>query len=499
MRRGNAEFEQSGEHTRKNPYLEYEGKPTILGPANDAINSGAIRWTTTGNAIVALPSGEQITVLQKNQIHQIEQTFDSLAKNLQPGTYYEEMFSAERQAYEEAVNDLNGKRNTKKLRYGEIIYYPHPNPDLLIWTAPKKLKHLALLSRNEFLLQDPEQSISFEEQRKIFNSLVIGFLGASVASNAFHRVADTLRQEGNNAANQKDLLALAGWMKIADGDKFDDAVRGRRRFGILDYDRNKAEVSAREVNESYPWLPVSVYKYGVDPYGNVNDFILGNEEIGEPPVNRLIEAIDDIEAKLRFIEVARDPSKLLNDTGNKHQDIKGVDLWRIADIGTACQITWLPYGNNPDLPLTIGATDRELRDSLNHALENPSIETWFDFGVKLEGPHLKQVPEFYDFIKERIRSPFASAVPQLGIASETAASLVALGIASTSLGWKWPNRYFIEPRKGLTVWEWVYPERGTYRRDTTDIREGLVKRELFDLDGGTLLSKYEASLPTLHT
>ncbi len=435
-----------------NPYLEYEGRPVILGNSADLISKGELKLVD-GGAVIVTVEGEEITITRKKQRDLVEQGFDGLSGNLATGSILENALNMEIAAYEEALSSHDGL-----LRYGDVVYYPQT--EVLVWFPPRSIRLAAQMSRNETLLQDPGMRISYLEQRKIFGDKVVGVIGASVGSAAAHRLRDTL---------------FPAWVKIADRDVFDEAVRNRRRFDLFGYGNNKAEVTATEIHVADPFLPISVYNYGID-VENVGDFIEGNQEIGEPRLDILVDAIDDIEMKLIVAMRAREAR---------------VDLWRVSDIGTARQVEFLPYSQYGNFPLSVSCGDGKLEASLQKAKKEPNRDNFFEYAFNLVGPYWKLVPEFREFIMGNVKSPFGTSIPQLAIASEAAASDLATGVASNMLGYDWPHRYFFEPRRGIIIREWFNVENGTILRKAFNASKGIGFEATIEVETDKVLDKKE--------
>lgn len=432
-----------------NPYLEYTGKPIILGPVQE-IDTEVLHWLRRGSAVLKLPSGESLKVPASHQQNCIESTLNALLGNLTPGSQYEETFNAFREGYEEALINSHGKPD--KLRFGELVYYPLEND--LVWFAPRDLKLLAWLARNEIQLKDPEQKISWEEQRRIFEAQVIGVVGGSVGSNIFKRVNDTLKPS---------------WLKIADPDSYDDANRNRSVFGHRELGVNKAEANARMLHQTDPWLPISVYSEGVHPE-NIRDFLLGNDKYKEPPATGIVDVCDDPVRKIEIGQQCR---------------ANGIPLWRLTDFGKTFQVEYFPYRDIPDFPLAIGVSDDELVRVKDNWRDDPANRSlFFDFAFALVGNHWRHDPEFAGFINQQNRTPFTKGIPQTSIASEAGASHVALHMASVMLGWEQPNRFYVDLRSGTQIAEYLEKHFNTWVlfRDTQNIKEGTMTHEVILVD-----------------
>lgn len=397
--------------------LRYEGKPIALGFAKEFCEH--ITWGEDGEARFVLPDGTSIAVPSELQKDHIPSVMNTLLGNLHPGSEFEPSVTREDENYKAAkIAQMGGK----PLTYGDLVYYPLDN--LLVWRAPEDLCRLAMLARTQDMLQDRGMKLNYEEIRRRFNDIVIGVIGASVASIAFHRLRDTL---------------FCKAMKIADFDVFDDAVRVRRRFGIKDYLQNKAIVTAREANEADHRLPIFVYPEGV-AFENITEFLHGDTNTGEPGVTDVVEAIDNPEEKTRVSLEAKKAGK---------------PVWRLSDLAGARQVEYLPFDTQPDFPIGITHTDEEVLTALDEAQTTPSHEAFFRFAEMFIGDFQRRVPEFAAFLDQQGKTPFNKGIPQLAIASEAAASQLALGLASVHLGWEWPNRYFVDERTGTIIRDWV--------------------------------------------
>ena len=438
------------ETEKVNPYLDYPNKPILLGDISEAKENRIIHWTRSGNAVINLPNGEKVNIHSENQLERIEPTINALLGNLTPGSQYEELFNTEKDRYEESLIKSGG--DIRKLNYGELVYYPQKND--LVWFAPRGLKMLAWLARNEIQLKDPDQKISWKEQREVLGKQVVGVVGGSVGKDILDRTRDVF---------------LNNWLKIADPDIFDDANRNRVRFGYRDSMQNKSEVAAMHIHETDPWLPISIYQEGIYPR-NINNFMLGNEKTGEPALTLAVEVCDDPDRKIDVGQVCK-----------KY----GIPLWRLTDFGKTFQVEYYPYDKITDFPLAIGVRDDRLFETREVWKNNPANrELFFDFAFALVGNHWKNDPEFADFIYQRNKTPFTKGIPQTAIASEGGASHTALHMASTLLGWKQPNRYFVDLRSGVQITEYQekYFDTWVLTRDTQRMSEGTMTHEVILVD-----------------
>lgn len=391
------------------PSLNYPGKPIILGPAKEIMASGLLTFSDRGVARMQI-GGRKIAVLKRDQVDNVCSAMNTLLRNLQPGSEFEALVNQENEVYEQAKEKKPRKGG---LEYGVVVY--HPFYKALYWEAPRDIHRLATLARVQDMIRDRGLRLSYAEIRRLFNQIVLGAAGASVASNGVHRDRDTVFGRAT---------------KVGDFDPFDYAVRSRRRFGIRDFQGNKAVVTAREINEADPWLPVYVYPDGLH-IDNYERFFNGDINTGEPKLTDFLEAIDHPERKVQLAKVARD---------------MGVRSWRVTDLAGAWLVEYLPHHIYKDFPLGITVEDKALFTALDNYLKQPSTENFFAFATAFIGDAQWQVPEFREFLLKRGTTPFVKGIPQLGIASEGAASQFAYSQAAVELGWEIPNRYFYDAR-----------------------------------------------------
>jgi hypothetical protein len=350
---------------------------------------------------------------KKNQFSRVKTAVDGLIEDLVPGSALsDEFFSEFLSDYEIAV-----LTNSDFPHIGELFYYPE-REDLVCY-APQRWHEIALLTRNSLLLRDEKQTISWEEQRKIFGRLVIGVVGASVGKNVFLAAANFL---------------LPKHMKIADLRNYKDTNSARTQLSYFEIGRNKAEVAASQLHANNPYLPISVYSTGLNE-GNRTDYICGNEKIGEPKIDYLIEETDDPDAKISGRIWARE---------------NRVPVIMVSDIGIGYQIDFRDFKNEPRASLAVGISDEELLGSQKKWHEDKANrELFFEFAFKLIGENWREIPEFADLVLKKVNVPFGGGIPQLGVAAFKGASDVATMIGMHELGYKMAERVFVDTRKVL--------------------------------------------------
>jgi hypothetical protein len=401
-----------------NPYQEYPGKPVSLGEVGRAIEEGIVEFSGDGKAMIYLSENEKVEVPTENQFSIISHTVDGLMEDLAPGSKLADRFTEEiLPAYYEALEN-----NPEKPQFGNIFYYPL-HKSLVIY-APAEWHKIALVARNSNLIRNLNQSIGWEEMRSIFEKVTVGDAGASVGKNIFLRNIDTLRPDK---------------AKIADPRNYKPTNINRTHIGFRDIGVNKAVVAARQVHEADPYISISVYSEGLHA-GNLDDFLNGNKQINEFPVDFVIEETDDPDVKISLRQQAK---------------ISGKPVIMISDIGVGYQIDFRDFKKYPDMSMAYGISDEELLDSQAKWHEDKANRAiFFKFAFSLIGEEWRRgrsninIPEFEDLIDKTLPSQFAGGIPQLGLAAHAGAGHVALMIAMRSLGYKLPERILVDPRSG---------------------------------------------------
>ncbi len=395
-----------------NTYLEYTGKFVFLGEINDCLRNGDLIINKSG--VIKLKLNNKIVSLSKQHIFsRVSFTVGGLLEDLVPGSDLATKFKKEVwDKYEKAVFE-----NPDLPLYGNLFYYPDRN-DLVLY-APKKWHEIALLTRNSLLIRDSKQTIDWKQQREIFGKLTIGIAGASVGKNAFLTVAN---------------LLLPKHLKIADLRSYKDTNASRTALSYWEIGANKAEVAASQIHANNPYMPVSVYNMGLNSLTAV-DFIVGNNNLGEPKLDYLIEETDDPDIKISGRTWARNNQ---------------VPVLMISDIGVGYQIDFRDFKKNPKLPLAVGVSDKEVLEAQNlwHK-DKANRELFFKFAFKLIGDDWQKIPEFKDLVLKKTIVPFGGGIPQLGIAAQKGAADLALMIALNELGAPIPERYFVDSRSEI--------------------------------------------------
>ena len=332
------------------------------------------------------------------------QTLQELSEVLSPDSSMYNEFENEVLSKKDATFDVN------IFEEGVFVYYP--DTEHLVTYAPPKWHKYALILRNSLLIRDPQQNISWKEQREIFDSLVIGVAGASVGKNAFKSIIDTLHPK---------------WMKIADPKVYKDSNSNRTDLAYWDIGKNKAVVAAQQIHRNNPFINISVYSDGLNDV-NMDDFVGGDISKGEPELDYLIEETDDPIRKIESLRYAK-----------KYK----IPFCMVTDVGSAYQIDFRDFKKKPNMPLMYGIKNEEIFTVLNEWNKDKSnTNLVLGFAAKLLGNKWLDVPEFKGHIfKEYIGT--SKELPQLGIAARAGGSHLALMIAKHALGEKMPERVFV--------------------------------------------------------
>lgn len=335
-------------------------------------------------------------------------TIYGLLDDLVPGSELMEEFLVEMTKFE--ADELN---------YGVWVHYPKKNH--LVRFTPAFWHRLTLVLRNSTLLQDPGLKMSWKEIRNKLENSVIAVAGCSVGNNAAHAIAGDIRPSHIKIADQKDYQVHNA---------------NRVRLNYEDFGRNKAMVTAEQIHAVDPFIKISVYSEGIHEK-NITDFIGGNKDLFEPATSVIIEETDDPDMKILIREEARR---------------WGVPVIMVSDIGSAVQLDIRRFDVNKNLSLAAcGISDEELyskRDKWQSDLANR--DKFYEFAFSLIGRNHERTPEFKKIILKENVALFGG-VPQLGSTAMAAGGIAAESAARLLLGFKMPERMFINKHTGEVV------------------------------------------------
>lgn len=389
-------------------YYQYENYPRIL---NRKDNVKRLK-----NKVIFRPDKshhlpfKELEVSLENVFDLAQPTIDGLFDDLVPGSKLIEEFMAEWEKFQ-----------TSESSYGIWVFYPGKNH--LVRFVPLFWHRLALLLRNSTLYRDPEMKMEWQEIRELFEKTVIAIAGCSVGNNVAHAVASDIRPF---------------YMKVADYKEFEMPNANRVRLTYADFYRNKAVVTAEQINSVDPFIKVSVFSEGVHQ-GNIADFIVGNKSRSEPQASLVVEETDDPDAKILIREEARR---------------RGVPVIMVTDMGSAVQLDVRRFDLDSKLSLAAcGVSDEELfskRDRWQADLADRN--KFFEFAFALIGYNHLLVPEFKKIILKEEEVLFGG-IPQLGSTAMMAGGVAAEAAVRIVLGFNMPERMFINKYTGEVLIE----------------------------------------------
>jgi len=303
----------------------------------------------------------------------------------------------------------------------QSAWFYYPRNKHVVRFAPAFWHRIALVVRNSTLLRDREMKIAWGEIRAALENAVVAVAGCSVGNSAAHAIAGDLRP-----------LHL----KIADWKNYNINNANRVRLTYADFGVNKAVVTAEQIHAVDPFMKISVFSEGVHP-GNVEDFIDGSAARQEQKASAIIEETDDPDAKIFMREQAR-----------RHR----VPVVMVTDIGSAIQLDVRRFDVSDSLPLAAaGLSDEELfakRDEWKKDLA--SRDKFYDFAWALIGRNYEKAAEFRRII-DKADPPLFAGVPQLGSTAMAAGGIAAEAVARLLLGFRLPERMFINKHTGETL------------------------------------------------
>jgi len=401
-------------------YTRYEGAPIILKPENI---SGDI---SQGKLLIHFENAQEIEIPSSQYYDMVPATMEGLFEDLIPGSPLKEKLLEERELFKAHGQEPNG--------YGVLVWYPHSKN--LVRFMQQFWHRTSLLVRNKTLYQDSEMKLSWQEVRERFEDAVVAIAGGSLGNNVAHAIAWDIRPRH---------------IKIADFKEFHMANCNRVRISYEDIGKNKAEITARQLHGIDPFMDISVFSEGIHEE-NIEDFITGNLNQGEPPATVIIEEIDEIRIKFLIRQVAR-----------KH----GIPVVMASDIGSATQLDVRRFDINPRLPLFgCGVPDEESLKALEVSQTTKKEEDFMKLFLDIVGPNCLQIPEFKQLMLNGLSQsqkdtppvvketpPLFKGLPQLGSTALLSAALATDAAARIVLGYRLPERTFFDKRNGTSITE----------------------------------------------
>ncbi|MDB4777993.1 hypothetical protein OAG68_00890, partial [bacterium] len=332
-------------------------KPFII-PVEKAHKSGAIAYDEHGIGTVT-HNGIEYTVTKKEQFDLTQATMFGLnerltstatSPQLEEGKTLRESFNTEWESYSNAFNEETGRSE-----YGYYVFYPHNN-HLVVYVSPFWHKVVSVASSSK-LYADDAGKLSWAEIREVFESKTVGVVGCSVGGNIAHSLVMDLRPNTLKVAD-KSMYKMENINRIRLG--YQDIVSSAADTTPFEIGlQNKAKVVARQMYSIDPFINIYVYDEGILEE-NISVWFDGEGD--EPPIDLVVEEVDDPRMKLLLREAARE---------------RGIPLLMATDIGSAVQLDINRYDLNQNLPLSYGIGDDVLRAAMESVYDNPGDRETF--------------------------------------------------------------------------------------------------------------------------
>lgn len=412
----------------KCPRYSYTLQPLVMS-ASDAHRHGWVEYLPDATAIVRSPSFEQrglpseLKVPPGRQFPVIRATFDDLNKALSRlanspsvdgGESLRNLYEDELAQYEAAVEEAQ-KREAMEPDYGSYVLDHHA--ECLYLIAPERWHRLALVTSNSKLSTDPAGQLSWQQIRAKLEGAVIGFAGLSVGGNLLE---GWLRE----ARPKQVKIADPDWLELTNFNRCERASlrhfvasRAARFEPRNPYEVQriaKAEYIAYEHNLVDPYLEFFVYQEPLSAK-NARQFLLGNGA-DEPPIDILVEEIDDLDMKVELRELARE-----------HR----IDVLMVTDFGHRTQLLWNPFRDSANATLGAGGNDERLREALARTRDGERGRL-FGFVDELCRFSFDGDP-FENYVKGQGEQPTAS-LPQSGSTTLLAGGLGGKELVFRTLG-----------------------------------------------------------------
>lgn len=402
-------------------------RPWLLDAA-EAHENGWVRYESDSSALIdcdiRLPGRGQTRrrVGPDRQYPLIRATFDDLNKALsslsnspraEDGKTLRAVYDEEVARYEALVAHAQADGRIEP-DYGTYVV-DHAHGDLYL-VAPERWHRLALVTSNSKLLSDPDGRLTWAETRQTLEKAVVGFMGVSVGGNLLE---GWLRE----ARPRRVKIADPDWVELTNFNRGERmslrhavAPRSARFDPANPYDVprvQKAEYIAYEQQLVDPYLDVDVYGEGVNRE-NLSRFFDGGD--GEPPIDILVEEMDNLDLKILVRHMARE---------------RGIDVIMLSDFGHQAHLWWNPFHERRDAPIGYGADDTTLLAALEAAKSGERSKV-FAFVEALCGDDFAG-DQFGDWMAGRGEQPTGS-LPQSGATAMASGAIGGKEIALRVLG-----------------------------------------------------------------
>lgn len=373
----------------------------------------------TGKSSARFPTNRQYPAARAT-LDDLNKALSSLANSprADDGKTLRELYEAEVDHYERLVNDAQASGRLEP-DYGTYVI-DHARGDLYL-IAPERWHRLALVTSNSKLLTDPAGRLTWAEIRQKLEGAVVGFVGMSVGGNLLE---GWLRE----ARPRRVKVADPDWVELTNFNRGERmslrhavAPRSARFDPTNPYDVprvSKAEYIAYEQQLVDPYLDIDVYKEGINRE-NIDRFFDGGE--GEPPIDMLVEEMDNLDLKILVRHAAR---------------ARGVDVVMLSDFGHQAHVWWNPFSDRADAPIGYGADDATLTAALAAAKTGDRAKV-FEFVAALCGADFAG-DQFGAWMRGEGEQPTGS-LPQSGATAMASGAIGGKEIALRILGARVPE------------------------------------------------------------
>lgn len=366
-----------------NPYLNYPGRPIYLGPVASLKESGQLSF-----------EDKRVTNFHFSHFWPlVMETMEGLLEDLAPRFELTSGFRKEYDRFTDAYVE-----DPQCPAYGEAFFYPSEGN--LVLYAPKYWHLVALHARNSLVSSE--------------NDIVVAVAGASVGQSVLKQIVKALPYR---------------WAKTADPRVYKTTNTNRVELSYKEIGQAKTTVTAAQIHNFNPYLPISVYPDGVANGQQLHDFIAGNSRIGEPAASIVWDETDDPYAKYLLRTTAR---------------VAHIPVGMVTDLWDAYQADFQDYQRNPQATIAIGIPDDVVDQAYQASVQNPmDRNAFFHFAKLMAGPNWQRSTLFKAWMDREIAIPF-KGIPQWGATATAAAGKAAINTARWALGETIPEREFVQ-------------------------------------------------------
>lgn len=409
-------------------------KPYLF-KASEAHKNKRIVFLKNGSAKILINHKETVIVPRSSQYDLTQATIfglnerltmSSTSPKIKNNLTLRDEFNIEWEKYNEALENRQGN----EFNYGIYAYYKEKN-ELVRFCDPHWHKVVAIASSSK-LISDPENNLSWNQIRKIFEKTTIAIAGCSVGGSIIHSSMMDIRPNSIKIAD-KSLYKMENINRVRLS--YNEIVKSEaERKNTTDLLlKNKAMVTASQVYAIDPYVNIFIYPEGINE-SNIRRFLLGSKK--EPAVDIIVEEVDDPRIKILLREYARKSR---------------IPLIMATDVGSCVQIDISRYDLFKNLPMTYKTPDIELKAAMQAVYDKGGDrKVFFNFVDKLIGKNYRQ-GELKEIIEGKSEIPTSTIIPQLGSTIAVAGGLIAETIARIRLGWDYPKRIIFNKQNFKTT------------------------------------------------